>query len=377
MIPLQQFSDLLEALYSATLDREQWQRFLTLLCDHTESTNGYFFCADSCMGLTLRAIGGTPRDAQVYIEYNSKYGNSDPFRTALIRKGKIDVFDGEELLPDEGLLRNPMYSGMLETLNHRYATLIPLSLSLRRFEALSLWRSPEQGPIDKEIRHSLSLLIPHIQNALAIQRTLRTAQQRAAGAKAIADATSTAAFLVTTEGRPVHSNAAGQSLLSKQEYITLLNGRLATVAPEMASSFFGLLQSAAKPFAFGSKKTGNHVMLLFPKSASSPMQLLISPLSELQIGETGAELLILITDPDRVPSFADEELRALYSLTPAETEVANGLLMGYSLNEIACLRHVSEGTVRNQLKTIMSKTATSRQSELVRLLMTLPQPFSN
>jgi hypothetical protein len=34
------------------------------------------------------------------------------------------------------------------------------------------------------------------------------------------------------------------------------------------------------------------------------------------------------------------------------------------------------GTVRIQMKSLLSKTGTCRQSELVRLLMTLPQPPS-
>jgi len=45
-------------------------------------------------------------------------------------------------------------------------------------------------------------------------------------------------------------------------------------------------------------------------------------------------LLVLVTDPERTPTFPDSVLHALYGLTPAETEVANGLLMGYSLKSI-------------------------------------------
>jgi len=37
------------------------------------------------------------------------------------------------------------------------------------------------------------------------------------------------------------------------------------------------------------------------------------------------------------------------------------------------LRKVSIGTVRQQLKTILSKTGTTRQIDLVRMLMTLPR----
>ncbi len=48
--------------------------------------------------------------------------------------------------------------------------------------------------------------------------------------------------------------------------------------------------------------------------------------------------------------------------------------MGYSLEEIANLRHVSPGTVRIQIKSLLGKTGTACQADLVRLLMTLPQP---
>jgi len=52
--------------------------------------------------------------------------------------------------------------------------------------------------------------------------------------------------------------------------------------------------------------------------------------------------------------------------------VANGLLTGYSLEEIAALRRVSIGTVRQQVKAMLGKSGTSRQSDLVRLLLNLP-----
>ena len=46
--------------------------------------------------------------------------------------------------------------------------------------------------------------------------------------------------------------------------------------------------------------------------------------------------------------------------------------MGYSLEEIASHRHVTLGTVRIQIRSLLSKTGTCRQSEHLRLLMTLP-----
>jgi len=43
MITLDEFSELLQVLYSAPLQREQWQRFLSLVSRYTASRGGYFF----------------------------------------------------------------------------------------------------------------------------------------------------------------------------------------------------------------------------------------------------------------------------------------------------------------------------------------------
>jgi DNA-binding NarL/FixJ family response regulator len=84
-------------------------------------------------------------------------------------------------------------------------------------------------------------------------------------------------------------------------------------------------------------------------------------------------VLVLVTDPEREVSFPDTVLRELYGLTTAETEIANGLLTGFSVEEIAQLRRVSVATVRSQLKPLLGKTGTRRQADLVRVLSTLPR----
>ena len=97
-----------------------------------------------------------------------------------------------------------------------------------------------------------------------------------------------------------------------------------------------------------------------------------TPLPESERRDSCADVLLLVTDPERHVSFPDGALRSLFRFTAAETEVANGLLMGYSAEEIACLRKVCVSTVRQQVKSMLSKTGTGRQSEMVRLFMNLP-----
>ena len=374
MVSLQAFSKLLEVLYSAPLDQEQWQRFLTLLCDHTRSKTGVFFCADTCRGITVRALGGSRHEVDVAAVYNERYGGSDPFRAPLIRNARIGVFQGDDLLPNEGILQTDMYREFVCRLGLRYATLVSLTLSVRCFEAISVWRTSEIGPMDDECNHLLSLLLPHIQKALEINRVLGVMQQRLAGAEAIADASSTATFLLTDRGQFIHGNAAADLLLSQGNSLALVNHTLAAIDPAWQSALREVYKRAASP-DFTRSTQPPTLALAIPRSGDRrPLQLLAAPLPQALRSRSGADLIVLVSDPDAAPSYPDSVLRALYSLTAAEVEVANGLLMGYTLDEIASLRHVSRGTVRIQVKSLLGKTGTERQSELVRLLMTLPHP---
>jgi len=65
-------------------------------------------------------------------------------------------------------------------------------------------------------------------------------------------------------------------------------------------------------------------------------------------------------------------LREIYGLTWAEAEVLAGLVNGLSVKKIAQARHVSVNTARAQLKSVMSKTGTNRQVDLIRLVYAGP-----
>ena len=62
----------------------------------------------------------------------------------------------------------------------------------------------------------------------------------------------------------------------------------------------------------------------------------------------------------------------LFGLTQAESSLAADLLSGLDLREIAERRGRSVNTVRTHLASLMAKTDVNRQSELVRLLASLP-----
>jgi PAS domain-containing protein len=104
-----------------------------------------------------------------------------------------------------------------------------------------------------------------------------------------------------------------------------------------------------------------------------PLQVLVTPFRwPLSDGIEQARFAraLFIGDPKQQTGDPIGVLHARYGLTRGETRLSLLLLSGCSVEEAAQLLRISVGTGRGVLKKVFDKTATSRQSALVRLLLT-------
>lgn len=85
-----------------------------------------------------------------------------------------------------------------------------------------------------------------------------------------------------------------------------------------------------------------------------------------------ASHVIVGCDADSRISPAPGELLSLFGVTRVEAELLAHLCMGEDLRTFAQSRGVSIHTARTQLKQVMAKTRTHRQSDLVRMVMNSP-----
>jgi DNA-binding CsgD family transcriptional regulator len=85
---------------------------------------------------------------------------------------------------------------------------------------------------------------------------------------------------------------------------------------------------------------------------------------------------IFVQDPATAPSLANAAFAQLYGLTEGELRLLNGLTPGLSIGEAAHLLGISEATAKTHLRRIFMKTKTSKQAELLYLLMTSTPPTS-
>lgn len=104
-----------------------------------------------------------------------------------------------------------------------------------------------------------------------------------------------------------------------------------------------------------------------------PLQVLVTPFRWQRSGGIEPNRFaraLFIGDPKQHTGDPIGVLHARYGLTRGETRLALLLLAGSSVGEAAQLLRVSIGTARGVLKKVFDKTATNRQSALVRLLLT-------
>jgi DNA-binding CsgD family transcriptional regulator/PAS domain-containing protein len=369
MIRMKAYSELLRTLYVAPLDEEQWQRFLTQLCEFTQSTVAMFLRNDSTLGNRMLASGGMPIPEQTDQTYRAEHRYTDPFREAFMRNPRVGVIEGVDLVPREQWIKSDAYRVIAAPFGIEHMTCMVLSISTRTHDLISLWRGPERPLLEQEYKELLTMLMPHLQNALKIRQTLGLAESRARNAEAMLDACPTATVLLDGAGRVLHMNESAQRIALACDGFCIRGGHIIPTERSKRAEF-GALVAACSAADLGHP---GGALALGRTSKQRPLQLLITPVRPAGKLPSQVRVLLLATDPDRTVDFPDAVLRQIYGLTPAETEIANALLTGFSLEEIARLRKVAIATVRSQMKGLMAKTGTQRQGDLVRLLATLPR----
>jgi DNA-binding CsgD family transcriptional regulator len=85
--------------------------------------------------------------------------------------------------------------------------------------------------------------------------------------------------------------------------------------------------------------------------------------------------IVLVVDPETPLTDSIRRVCELYGLTPAETRLAELLIDGLTLAEIADAMRLKVSTVRAYLKQIFLKTGVNRQPMLIRMLLTTRIPM--
>jgi DNA-binding CsgD family transcriptional regulator len=200
----------------------------------------------------------------------------------------------------------------------------------------------------------------------ATQADAKTGEAIAQGVLCAFDFVRCGAAVVELDGRLLCLNQRAHSYLG--DGLILSHGYLSARQREGSDALEALLARLRMPPP-GENAGGCTGGIALPRSDARPLVAYAIPWSDIAGDHPQPALAILIlVDPNERCEPAAGLLRQIFGLTSAESRVAKQLLQGRGMGEIAASSGVAEATIRTQMKSVLQKTNTHRQSELVMLL---------
>jgi DNA-binding CsgD family transcriptional regulator len=165
----------------------------------------------------------------------------------------------------------------------------------------------------------------------------------------------------------VYTNHVAATILKKSTEIRVQSGRLHLNDAKLDSELARLVREAVRTAGGSPLPPGR--ALAIERAGRLPITALVTPMrpaSNARITSAPAAMIFMRDPEDAAP--AQETLRELFGLTKTEAAITAELANGQSLEQIATRFAIGIGTVRSHVKTILSKTGTHRQAQLVALV---------
>lgn len=364
MISDQILNQILEALYEAPLEPSRWDEFLKLTAATVDGRAAALMLHFSdAQSLVARQCGLDPAEQQPYEQH---YYKTDIWAKAA-RNTPDWAVSSECLVPFFEFERSEFCNDFLSTQKIMHGLFVVMEQGPTQLSTLSLFRTHRDGPFGNRDTAFARFLSPHIKRAHRLHSELASARTKNSGLLATLDLISSAVILVGAKMQVIAMNAAADRLLKASDGLKVSS---TGVRAERSSDNVQLhkLIAAAVATSNGEGQSAGGTMTVSRRELP-PLSVLVSPFGEYH-RETRERVgaILFVNDPAQIVRPAQDTLRRMFGLTTAEACVAEIMLQGVSIPEIAEMRGVSPNTVKSQAKSIFLKTGVRRQGELVGLL---------
>jgi DNA-binding CsgD family transcriptional regulator len=240
-----------------------------------------------------------------------------------------------------------------------------------------VFRHERHGVVDDETRRRMRLLIPHVRRSVLIGRVIDLKTNEAAALADAWDGLSAAMFLVAANGRIVHANAGGHNMMAAGDLFRAAGGRLVAMDADADQALQDVYTAASNgDTAIGIK--GIAVPLTARDGSRYVVHVL--PLTSGARRRTGtryaATACLFVQKAAVTTPAAPEVIAKTYKLTPTELRVLLGIVEVGGVPETADALGISASTAKTHLQRVFTKTGTSRQADLVKLVAGFSSPLA-
>ena len=218
----QRLSDLISAVYDAAIEASRWENAIEKVASFVGGAGGGLFCKDVGVphaSIPHRTGFQTPLPVALFQQiYPAAEGHflgdlEKPIATT-------DLMSSDELAKSELYRQWAEPQGLVDFLS---AVVDRTTISAAIF---GVFRHRRNGVVNEHARRQMRLIAPHLRRAVLIGRMFEFKAAEVATFVDTLDGLSAGMYLVDANGRLIHANAAGQTLLGAGDILSSLNGRL-------------------------------------------------------------------------------------------------------------------------------------------------------
>lgn len=358
-------SELVRLIHDGPFEARPWERFVKAL--------RHCFSA-SAVGLTLQqpatirplllfTLDGNFDNTVLMERYLNRFSDEDPFPYQDLEPNR--VYSLSQLV-GENWKDEVYHREFLHPFGFDDMLLVRIEVQNELNAYVFVGRSENSERFSEAEICLIRRILPDLRQALHVSSMLKRLEAERLVYEEAIEAMGIGTILLGGAGQVIYTNPLARMLLANQSTLSLCDARLTCARSAQRRLLKDMIGRAladlsgkfARAFPLSSGEHGE--LLLLIRAVAYPLSVSDEP---------GPRVVIFLSDRGTRPVLPREVISELFGLTPSEADLSIKLSEGASLAEAAALLNISEQTARTYSKRIYAKTGTSRQSDLVQLIL--------
>jgi len=370
-------STIIPDIYQATINPDHWDRVLEKITEITRSKIVYLHYLDKIKGTasTFAQFGSPTHSRQ---NCNKQFEKLDRLFARDLSDDDKDEYHWQFFSPEvdsQSDIASEIYESWMKPAGIYYLGRIEFSIDDARKAAIVVLRDEESGVWREGEIRVMNEIAPHLKRALDIHSEFTRLRLRSDALLGGLDRLVIGLILYDRHVRAVYINPTARAIIEAHPAMGLGEDGLFLYDSDDDRNFRETICETASIDTDDSWRQSTSIGVTHPDE-EAPLPLLITPihanLITSDLDYEGAQVAVFLSDPNLQQPISIDNLVSVYGLTPSESQVAISIANGHSIDDIARTSNHSAHTIRSQLKSTFRKTGVSRQSDLIKLLLTGP-----
>ena len=365
---------LVEDIYAAALDPALWQAVVRRIVEAVGGASGQLVSPTEHVLTSLWApVGFDKTVMEPYAEY---YHALDVWTMAADANQlpPCKAVTGEELVDFDSFRGSEYFNDFLKPGNFERIVCCYIDKTAGRPKtSLSVYRPPGSEPFDDRAVQFLNAISPHVRRAVQLHWRIADLEHKQATDTAIFERVSIGIALLDERQRVTYLNPAAQAIMNANDGLSVVDGELIAALGAETARLSRLVGEAIK-FTVSPRGPWTGTMSVSRRASRLPYRVAAIPVpgrGAFPVGRQRTAAIVFISGEQLDRRAGLDMVAKVYCLTPAEKRLLDAILDNAPLKRAARNLGISVNTAHTQLNSILHRTGTHRQVELVTLVMSM------